>query len=359
MIKFNNKKLFLGSIIILPLLFNPFTGNVEGVKFIVFLLLSLWLCFCNTDKNYKIKNPLIIILATIIITGGLATIFSGDIYTSFFGADDRRIGFLSYLAFSLLALNSPKLQPDKIKKYLIVSGFITSFTSLTLGLVFKLGLFENRISGTLGNPNFLGQFLAVTIFLTAYELINRKKRDAFLYISFFVQISALLMTGNRASILALIIGLVLYLFLNRKRIVYLLYTLGFSSLITILFWQRFISLQSISTRFELYFSAIKAIIKSPLLGVGFEQIQYALDIQNRYTLVADRVHQLFLDATLSGGIFFGVTLVCLSFFVLKKLYKKKDFFYAFLIMLLSLQFGFMGVFGLFLFAVSVGIAIKE
>ena len=167
------------------------------------------------------------------------------------------------------------------------------------------------------------------------------------------------MTGNRASILALIIGLILYLISNRKKIVYLLYTLVAPSLFAILFWQRFISLQSISTRFELYFSAIKAIIKNPWLGVGFEQIQYALDIQNGYTLVADRVHQLFLDATLSGGIFFGLALVSLSFFVLKKLYKKKDFFYAFLIMLLSLQFGFMGVFGLFVFAIFVGIAMKE
>jgi len=356
---FNCKNLFFGSLFLLPLIFNPFTGNVEGVKFILFGLTSLILFFCNNKRFSDLKSPIIWALIAIVIAGGFATIFSIDVYTAFFGSTDRRLGFASYSFFILLILNLPKIKISDLKKHLIISGSLTSIAAIVLGFIFNTGLFENRIGGTLGNPNFLGQFLAITIFLNAYELINNKKKSLYLYGGFFVQIFALLMTGNRASILALVIGLIMYLFFNRKRVVYLISTFVFSSAFVVLSWGRFVSSQSIITRLELYSSAFRAIWHRPFFGIGFEQIQYALDVQNKYSLVADRVHQLYLDAMLSAGIFFGLAFLIISFFVLKKLYSKKDFFYAFLIMLLSLQFGFMGVFGLFLFAVFVGVAMKE
>jgi len=346
--------LFSCFLVLTPLLFNPLDGSVERVKFIVLCIFSLiFYLLKRTDKINEIFKWTIVLL---IFFGFISTILSQDIYLAFWGSPERCFGFAAFLSAMMLALGIPKIDYKSLINFFIVSGTLSTLAAIILGIFSQDSLFEGRISGTLGNPNLLGQFLAVTLFFGIYRFIEKRNKIDLIHV--LIQAFGLLLSGNRASIFALILVTIIYVIHTKKswKVISLFAILPIISLFFIS--DRIFAGQSILTRIEIYSSAIKAIIKTPFFGSGFEHVQNVLMLPSSYTMIADRVHQLFLDFAVMAGIPFTITLIVLSVFTLIVLFKKQPVFgFAFLALLLSLQVGFMGIVNLIQFSIFVGLAI--
>ena len=169
------ESLLLGFLLTIPLIFNPFTGEVETWKFYELIIVSVVMCL--SAGPFHIKNEVIkYSIATLILFGGIASILSQDLYLAFWGSWDRQLGFAAYLCSILLALSMPKITEKKIVKTLVLSGFLVAIAATILAIAIPESLFEGRVGGSTGNPNILGQFLAMTIFLTLLETLKSPKK---------------------------------------------------------------------------------------------------------------------------------------------------------------------------------------
>lgn len=356
----NNKwreSLLLGFLLTIPLIFNPFTGEVEAWKLYGLIIISLFLALSAGHlfiKNKIVKYSIIVL----ILCGGLSTMLADDIYLAFWGSWDRQLGFAAYVCSILLALSIPTLKEEKLKKTLIASGSLAAIAAIILAITIPESLFEGRMGGSTGNPNILGQLLAITLFATLLEFFKNPKKISIIA-TLLVQGFVFIETGNRASWLALILVMSLFVVRERKGLKKYFAALDIFLLILVFFkLERVLSLDSIQTRLELYSAGLKGILENPIFGVGFEHIQNALYLPN-FTLTPDRIHQIYLDAALSAGIPFALALLALSIATLVILLKNhKTLGYVFLILLISLQSSFFTVIHLALFFVFVGFAIQ-
>lgn len=352
------ESLLLGFLLTIPLIFNPLTGEVETWKFYELVIISLFLALSAGHffiKNKILKHSIIVL----ILCGGLSTMLADDIYLAFWGSWDRQLGFVAYLCSILLALSIPKLKEGKFQKTLITSGSLAAIAAVILAITIPESLFEGRIGGTTGNPNILGQLLSVTLFLTLLEFFKNPKKISIIA-TLLIQGLVFIETGNRASWVALILVMSLFVIRERKGLKKYFAALDIFLVILGLFkLERVLSFDSIQTRLELYSAGLKGISENPLFGVGFEHIQNALYLPN-FTLTPDRIHQIYLDAALSAGIPFALALLALSIATLIILLKNhKTLGYMFLILLISLQSSFFTVIHLALFFMFVGFAIQS
>lgn len=343
--------IFTAVFLLLPLIFNPFSGEVEKPKLILMTALALFLFLYKQEldtKNRAIKYALI----TLIIFGGISTLLAENSYLAFFGSWDRAFGFSAILACILIALALPKFKVEKISRLFILSGALTSFAAILMSAYVPDSLFEGRTGGTTGNPNILGAFLVPTIFLTLPRL-NRKEK--FPWIALVLQISALFQSGNRMSWLVLALITLIY-FYREKRFIALSAGLLTASAFAFFGIDRIMRMDSIYTRLELYRLALKETFSHPL-GIGFEHTQNVISSPD-FVLLPDRAHQPFLDMALAAGIPSALALLALSvatFIALRK--KNRALAFAFLGLFLALQSNFFTILTAFQFFVFLGLAL--
>ena len=279
---------------------------------------------------------------------------------SFFGSYFRMQGvysFLHYILLFILLLFSfqKDLQWKKINKIIV---FIFVFL-IILSILQFLGVdflnyreFQNhgnRISASFSNPNFFGG-LIVLLFFPVFNLIKNSLCKILIILS---SLFVLILTGSKGALLAFIIGLFLYSFLN---IVYLnekKYLSYFALIITILLFVLFYAskfdflyrfqiseenLVSTNTRIQIWEDSLQMIDDSPFIGYGIETFpivfhKYAnleeLKRDNLFGLI-DKPHNIILDILYSVG-FLGLlvylfiinTILKKCFEALKKVNKDK------------------------------------
>ncbi len=180
----------------------------------------------------RLRSPIwlaVLLLASCLV---LSTCFSKDAWISFFGSYYRRIG-LSVLLPSLLLVPLIGVLFGRTKTVFSLAVVISCIGLLNSGYGFLqaaghdfLGVtkalegspYSVRPSGFAGNPDFLGPFLVVSLFLslscgTAYLLRGRRFLGAFFLFSGLLQIATVIMSLTRASWLGMAFGLVLWILL--------------------------------------------------------------------------------------------------------------------------------------------------
>lgn len=277
---------------------------------------------------------------------------------SFWGTYQRHGGLLLFLAlacFFILVVTYPWSEKDRSKIFntIIASGAGVSILALvqkTLSLALThLPLGENirgilspvgdlsftmgRTFATMGHPNFLGQFLLVSLIITVgFSLVKRTFKEPKYVLAMTLQALALLTTWNRASIITLsFVGLVwgsywLYRKSAKKlKVLILLLGLGLISLTTWTFYQ--IDSRSVVTRLKIYPAVTEMIGDRPLTGYGLESFGYAftpylptgLGETENFTDLPDKAHNELLDILTEQGIvgllFVVVLGVMMLFFV--------------------------------------------
>jgi len=251
----------------------------------------------------------------------LSTVFSVAPQLSFWGTYSRLQGLYShliYLSYFLLFLHF--LTEEKAQKFflkfLIGIGILASIHAILqqFGIwIFSENAIEeflNRSFGTLGHPNFLGQFLLFPIWAAIYLFTKENKKH--LYIPILILLfEGLILTQNRASILGLSISFIAFILIKlniKNTYKYLLCTaviLGFASFIFFIYP----SLRSVNTRLILWENSVKLIPDHPVIGSGLETFesvfQKVADSKlfnfERVDTLADRSHNQYLDVFVVQG----------------------------------------------------------
>ena len=200
------------------------------------LIAFFWLLKMIVHKKIILKKtPLDIPIIFFFLSQLISTIFSLDRHTSIFGYYGRfNGGLISTLSYMILyfAFVSNSLNVEKILKSILTSSLFVilwavpgKFGHDLTCLVFT-GKFNNlcwdneilafrpelRAFSTLGQPNWLGAYLAVVFFIGLYFLIkNLNKKNLFLVSCYlFLDFSMILFTRSRSALFSVFVGLVLF-----------------------------------------------------------------------------------------------------------------------------------------------------
>lgn len=230
---------------ITPLLFAFDTSELFEFNKILFIYLLtifigfFWFIKMILTKKIIIKKtfldwPILIFLLSQI----LSTIFSIDPHTSFFGYYSRfNGGLLSIISYIILFYGFVSNINDF--KFVLKTTLFSSFLVIIYAVPGKLGhdvtcflassgkIFDNscwsndvlqfrpelRAFSTLGQPNWFGAYLAINFFIGLYFLIKEKLNIKYFFYLFylFLNFTFILFTRSRSSLLAVIIGLSLFM----------------------------------------------------------------------------------------------------------------------------------------------------
>lgn len=245
--------IILGIVFLIPLFFSAVfvTANVfelnKAVLFKVLVILLFFITTINVFLNNKyrqssierarrlleIKNIkiLFIFLLLFLLFTVISSLFSVDPGKSIYGLYDRQQGFimqLYYAVFFILVLFNIK-DLSQIKRIFFVI-ILASVIACLYGLAQKLGYdfmdwdrlssTTNRITATLGQPNYLAMYLLLVMPVTIYYLIiNRLALRVFTGIALALQLLCFYFTYSFSAWLSAIFGIIiiaaLYILFNK------------------------------------------------------------------------------------------------------------------------------------------------
>lgn len=201
---------------LVPLIMTPF--NYELFEFnkmiLVYLLtaiiLTAWLARMIILKKFVFRRtyldlPLILFLLTQI----LATLFSIDRHTSFWGYYSRSHGgllsTLSYLVlYWVFVTHFDKKKALSLLRYSLLAASLVAAYGITehfgIDAQYWVQDVQNRVFSTLGQPNWLAAYLVALIPLSWSLIIKEKKSYLYLF-AFFLFFLCLLYTKSRSGLL--------------------------------------------------------------------------------------------------------------------------------------------------------------
>lgn len=221
--------LFLALFFITPLIFTQSNSELFELPkmYFVYLLTILIVTFhlinvfqkaIPLHKKTFLDIPLILFLISQII----ATVYSIDPHTSFYGYYSRlNGGLLSLICYILLYFTLSSYLDSKFKQKIINFSLISAFLVSIYAIAEHFGIDKNvwvqdvqaRVFSTLGQPNWLAAYLAIIIPLSIYKFLNSKN---LLHKSYFLLLTSafylsILFTKSKSGIIACLISVAIYL----------------------------------------------------------------------------------------------------------------------------------------------------
>lgn len=371
MTSFLQKLIFAGivAILMLPLIpdvgnfFYPFGRDVL-FRITVEIIGLAYLILAIRDRTILPKiSPLGILIVSFFIANTIATLLAIQPQLSFWGDPLRNNGLFSHahliLFFFILTSMARSLEKWRSLWILISITALLAALSAVLQTIFSN---VTRVYGTLGNPNFLGAWILLVVFVTFIFFLKERGGLKIIHgTSVFFQIIALLLTFSRGAYLGLVAGAILLSFalpstsisprlkriLRLSMITALFFTITAFSLARLPLTQKmfapFPNIQRVlavslsdataQTRIESWRGGILAIEDRPLFGFGPENFSAPFDLHYRGTFEhlafqetwADRAHNVFIDVGATSGLtglgaFIGIFALLFFnlFFLLKK-----------------------------------------
>ncbi|MBI5654014.1 MAG: O-antigen ligase family protein [Chloroflexi bacterium] len=244
---------WIAALVIAPLYFNGYTSTVIEPDKLALLralasgMLAAWFVRWLDQRHAPrvsianaLRAPFVLPVGLILIVTLLATLTSLAPRISFFGAYHRPHGFTALIAYLIIfALMRSDLRTRAQLDRVIVAITLTSLPIALYAIFQKLNLdpmpwraeFAGRVAATMGNPIFLGAYLAMIFPLTASQVFRyarapRNARAACAYAIILVaQTVAIFFTASRGPWLGwfagiALFGLLLALLLNQRRFVF-------------------------------------------------------------------------------------------------------------------------------------------
>ncbi|MBP9702703.1 O-antigen ligase family protein [Candidatus Woesebacteria bacterium] len=226
--------------IFIPLTFTTINSELfEFPKFILLLsgtltILTAWIIDILVNKKtfdpkYFVKNPISVAVLAVLATQLIATIFSINPYTSFWGYYSRyHQGLLTTICYTVVyfaaTIYLDKKSIQKLIKVSVGTAFVISLYAISqrLGVDKSLWIQDvvNRPFSTLGQPNWLAAYLLPNLFLALYllQISKSKNHSAISTISYLLIFAALLLTKSRSGFLAFVISYGVYFALLARQL---------------------------------------------------------------------------------------------------------------------------------------------
>jgi O-antigen ligase len=352
------------------------------------LITFFWLLKMIVNKKIILKKtPLDIPILIFFLSQLISTVISIDNHTSIFGYYGRfNGGLLSIICYIILyyGIVSNIVNIERLLKTIIASSLVVIIWAIPghfnhdLTCLLFTGQFNNscwdnttlafrpelRAFSTLGQPNWLGAYLAVAFFIGIYFLIKNKDYTKYFILNtlyLFFNFSMILFSRSRSAIGSVIVGLILfvgyYFFFIKTNVKKVLIILLIVTVIPILFFKtgedkidKFLKYEIYknifvkkSTTFSLtsnnqplvtdnvtesfdirrivWEGAWKLAIKNPLFGTGVETFAYsynlvrpaAHNLTSEWDYVYNKAHNEYLNYLATTG-FIGLTSYILLIF---------------------------------------------
>lgn len=224
-------------VILIPVIFWPGLQNVFSMpkllilRIVTFAIILLWGCKIFVEDKFIYRkswlNVFLLIFAGVSVVN---TIFSTNIYTSFYGQEDGYLGIFTILIFLFLTFCTFNFlkDPKQLLKLILIS-FYTSSALAVYGLLQYFGVGQagfnwsqdptERVFATLGHGNHFGAYLGMNILLAFYifSLIKNKKQKWLLTGGLILQTIVLFLTGSRGAIFALLTAILITLVFAAKK----------------------------------------------------------------------------------------------------------------------------------------------
>jgi putative inorganic carbon (HCO3(-)) transporter len=346
---------------VVPLIINPtaydywYKPKIDSVyALIIIIVIAVVIKKKLAGEKIWLKgNPLLIPLMAYGIASILSTIFTISPKISIQGDVFREEGIYTLISYSVLPVIFYTIVESEKQLLDLVKGLLVSTTLIsTYAIIQYLGYdptehfialfrgYENRPGSTIGNPNFLGKFLVLTLplFIVHYCIAARRIEKFLLLSGGFIACCALILTYTRASWLSFAFSVLVLAVLLRKKIAWStqreLIAIAGLLFIVVVSWEAYywmikpaprgkatpsittrisktFDLQrgGISGRLYLWGKALVLIKEKPLLGYGLDTHEIAMDRFNlEYSRkfkvfgVIDRAHNNYLDIAIAQGL---------------------------------------------------------
>lgn len=322
---------------------DPFNTS----KLIIILLLSGWflghllnfLRHSIRNKNFKDFSFMLFPLAFIFFMG-ISLYFTDVFIIGLIGDSQRRNGFLSYLALTIIllftSLGMNFIYAVRLIKVALLTGIILSAYGLLQvngkDFVSWNNPYNSMIS-TLGNPNFASAMLALFFLIAIFSLFIQK-------IPSYVKIGAVLLSvvsifliyqsESRQGFLVIFFGITFYVcvfaYISLKKFRGLIISFALISAVLVILGMlqkgplsTLLYKDSVSVRGFYWRAGYEMFIDEPFTGVGldrygayfkeFREVGYPL--RYGFSLTSSNAHNTFIQFFSTGGIFVGLAYLLL------------------------------------------------
>ncbi len=328
------------------------TGKIISFQVIVELLFPVYVLLAFRRKEFRpSKNPFLYALLGYFAVATLSMLLGDNVHRSFWSKPDRLTGlFFQYhlLAFFLMAgavWRKVLVQPIIAS---VVSGVILALHAMTQ-VAFPAAGSDGRGSATLGNPDYLGQYLVPQLFLCGWLMLRHWKTGLrWLWgAAALLILIGIFMTKSKGTLLGVFIGAlvtILIVAIRGDRKARKKSLIGFSLLLVAVAvylignqvqpFKRFLYNQRLSIQYFqetsgsrklLLENAIKGIKERPLLGWGPENFEdgYYFNYDPRtlrfsdYETRQDRPHNLILEMLHNLGALGFLAYAAIFFFLVR------------------------------------------
>jgi O-antigen ligase/tetratricopeptide (TPR) repeat protein len=344
-------------------MFFPFiTGKNFLFRILIELLVGGWAILAVFDKAYRPKfSWLLISILSFVGIIALADIFGVNPFKSFWSNFERMEGFLmlahllGYFVVVGTVLNTEKVWNWFWNTTVIASVIVGIYGLLQLGGKVVINQGGARLDATFGNASYLAIYMLIHIFITAFLLVRWRGVSWMRYIYgaiIALQFVILYFTATRGALLGIVGGVLLTTLLialfekERKRLRKI--SIGILALVIVLTGVFFvvkdaefikksntlgrlssISFEEGSTRFTIWGMAWEGVKERPLLGWGQENFNFVFNKYYEPSLYAqeqwfDRVHSIFFDWLIAGGILGFLGFIAVPIFMLYYLWRKLE-----------------------------------
>ena len=336
--------------ILIPLTFTTINSELfEFPKFILLLAGTLvitltWALHIYKTRDYSVTrarhaSPLHIGMLAVLATQTIATIFSINPYTSFWGYYSRfHGGLLTTICYTIIYFAATKWMDNKSTQKLIKISVITAFFISLFAIAEHFGIDKNfwlqdvqsRPFSTLGQPNWLAAYLLPNLFLTLY--LSHKQKSPLHLATYLVLFTAMFLTKSRSGYLAFAFAYLTYWLLviravgwHKIKTQLLIYTMALA--LPLVLFHTPISLpttaapsgntaletggtESGDIRKIVWTGALKLIQKYPFLGTGPETFAYtyywvrpaAHNLTSEWDFLYNKAHNEYLNIAAGAGL---------------------------------------------------------
>jgi O-antigen ligase/tetratricopeptide (TPR) repeat protein len=319
--------------------FFPFiTGKNFAFRIIVEVVFAAWVLLALVDVKYRPKFSWIVAgFAALMGAMAISTAVAEDPHTSFWSNFERMDGYITLVhVFLFTVVLGSVMQTEKLWWWFLNTSLGVALMVALYGLGQQVDIFEGgrgRVDSKLGNAAYMAIYMLFHIFF-AYLLMLRTKvtweRVAY-GVAAFILAYTLLQTGTRGTFLGLVGGSVVtvgYIALFARRFPHLRrYAIGGVVALGVAI-VAFVGIressvipqnspvarianinieQDLQTRSKIWSMALEGVEERPVFGWGLGNFnfvfneQYRADIWNQEQWF-DRVHNIFLDWLIAGGV---------------------------------------------------------
>jgi O-antigen ligase len=341
------------SVVVISLYMNPGLADpFNSPKLWALMIFGTWifgyvlvtLKFQRFFSSKEIRIPVFLILL-FVFSMFLSAFSTENMYTAFFGEQQRRLGFIFYFFMAIFMVASALFFTINSIYKLYNSALFLSILLVVYGLMQHTGndfiSWENPYNSiilTLGNPNFASALMSIlALFIFSYSFAVKAAYKLVL-LGWVVIILVLINLSN--SLQGLIVfgigsSLVILVYLHTKSkklaILFLSVFAAIFSLMVLAMLQigpltEYIYKTSVSARGYYWRSGIEMLKLNPLTGVGLDSYgeNFRLVREKGYPLTygfqlsTDNAHNVPIQIFATGGIFTGFTYLMLTLFILNR-----------------------------------------